>query len=175
MPTYPLDESRKNGENVFLFLRAKSRTKDGKTHRYWSIKERSGARFWTGLYALNPLFKAGFNSKSLRPVFRVFRGFNVFVNRNSCVATLPHPKAFGGFSIANSCRDTVPRVPTLRCLTTIKLSLAGLVIATGIIGAGCIHEVVGKGVEKADMRPVRGVKRQGVITACPYGSVCPLP
>ena len=39
MPTYPIDASDKNCENVFMFLREKSRTKDGKTHRYWSVVE----------------------------------------------------------------------------------------------------------------------------------------
>jgi hypothetical protein len=33
---------------------------------------------------------------------------NVIANRNPCVAALSPIKAFGGFSIANSCRDTVP-------------------------------------------------------------------
>ncbi len=39
VPTYPIDAFRRNGENGFLFLRAKSRRKDGKTHRYWSVVE----------------------------------------------------------------------------------------------------------------------------------------
>ena len=39
MPTYPIDALDKNCENVFMFLRAKSRAKDGKTHRYWSVVE----------------------------------------------------------------------------------------------------------------------------------------
>ncbi|MBW7943493.1 MAG: hypothetical protein H3C64_14175 [Candidatus Kuenenia stuttgartiensis] len=39
MPTDPLDESNKNGENAFMLLRAKSRIKDGKMYRYWSVVE----------------------------------------------------------------------------------------------------------------------------------------
>ena len=39
VPTYPIDALDKNCENVFMFLREKSRTKDGKTHRYWSVVE----------------------------------------------------------------------------------------------------------------------------------------
>ena len=39
MPTYPIDALDKNCENDFMFLREKSRTKDGKTHRYWSVVE----------------------------------------------------------------------------------------------------------------------------------------
>jgi len=39
VPTYPIDAFTKNCENVFMFLRAKSRKKDGKTHRYWSVVE----------------------------------------------------------------------------------------------------------------------------------------
>ena len=39
MPTYPIDALDKNCENDFMFLREKSRTKDGKTHRYWSVLE----------------------------------------------------------------------------------------------------------------------------------------
>mgnify|MGYP006332611537 FL=1 len=38
MPTYPLDDTGAC-ENVDMFLREKTRTKDGKTHRYWSVVE----------------------------------------------------------------------------------------------------------------------------------------
>ena len=39
MPTYPLDDITGACENVGMFLREKTRTKDGKTHRYWSVVE----------------------------------------------------------------------------------------------------------------------------------------
>ena len=39
MPTYPLDDITGACENVDMFLREKTRTKDGKTHRYWSVVE----------------------------------------------------------------------------------------------------------------------------------------
>ena len=39
VPTYPIDVANKTCKNVFVFLREKSRKKDGKTHRYWSVVE----------------------------------------------------------------------------------------------------------------------------------------
>ncbi|MBI2471259.1 MAG: hypothetical protein HYV59_08475, partial [Planctomycetes bacterium] len=39
VPTYPIDATEGTRENEFMFLREKSRTKDGKTHRYWSVVE----------------------------------------------------------------------------------------------------------------------------------------
>ncbi len=39
MPTCPIDACKGNFENACMFLRAKSRTKEGKTHRYWSVVE----------------------------------------------------------------------------------------------------------------------------------------
>ncbi|OOP58021.1 MAG: hypothetical protein AYP45_00205 [Candidatus Brocadia carolinensis] len=39
MPTWPIDAFTGNCENACMFLREKSRTKDGKTYRYWSVVE----------------------------------------------------------------------------------------------------------------------------------------
>ncbi len=39
MPTYPVDFQRARAETIGVFLRAKTRLKDGKEHRYWSIVE----------------------------------------------------------------------------------------------------------------------------------------
>ena len=39
MPTYPLDRARGYRDNARMFLRMETRTKDGKTHRYWSVVE----------------------------------------------------------------------------------------------------------------------------------------
>ncbi len=39
VPTYPLYRPRAGSHNVGMFLRVKTRTKDGKTHRYWSVVE----------------------------------------------------------------------------------------------------------------------------------------
>lgn len=39
VPTYPIDAFTGNCENACMFLREKSRTKDGKTHRYRSVVE----------------------------------------------------------------------------------------------------------------------------------------
>lgn len=39
VPTYPIDVITGNCENACMFLREKTRTKDGKTHRYWGVVE----------------------------------------------------------------------------------------------------------------------------------------
>jgi len=39
VPTYPVDFQRARAETIGMFLRAKTRLKDGKEHRYWSIVE----------------------------------------------------------------------------------------------------------------------------------------
>ena len=39
MPTYPIDVFMGTCENVGMFLREKTRTKEGKAHRYWSVVE----------------------------------------------------------------------------------------------------------------------------------------
>jgi len=39
VPTYPLYEPSTTLHNPLMFLRAKTRKKDGKTHRYWSVVE----------------------------------------------------------------------------------------------------------------------------------------
>jgi len=44
VPTYPLDRPRVARDNAGMFLRMKTRTKDGKTHRYWSVVENRRVR-----------------------------------------------------------------------------------------------------------------------------------
>jgi hypothetical protein len=39
VPTYPLYSRPKRSDHGPMYLRAKTRTKDGKTHRYWSVVE----------------------------------------------------------------------------------------------------------------------------------------
>ena len=38
--THPINESIKDRENIFMFLRTKSRVKDEKPHRYWGVVEK---------------------------------------------------------------------------------------------------------------------------------------
>jgi hypothetical protein len=39
VPTWVLAKCRELNNSVFMFLRCKTRKKDGKTHRYWSVVE----------------------------------------------------------------------------------------------------------------------------------------
>jgi hypothetical protein len=53
VPTYPIDAADRTWENGFMFLRKKTRTKDGKTHRYWSEVENRRV-ILEGTFAVKP-------------------------------------------------------------------------------------------------------------------------
>ncbi len=105
--THPIDEFIKDRENVFMFLRTKSRIKDGKTHRYWGVVENRRVASG-GVLQQQMIYLWKLNDKNY--LSRLLRSRSSYFNTvSSCSRVSIDP----GLLLRTSVMASIPRLPLL--------------------------------------------------------------